>query len=55
MVWPHRKIFCHGEDNSAKYSEKNKKKRETEEKMGRQEQRIYRNGVLGFRRKTGKC
>ena len=35
MVWPHRKILWHGEDNSARDSERSKKERKTEEEMGR--------------------
>ena len=35
MVWPHRKIFWHGEDNSTRDSERSKKERETEEEMWR--------------------
>ena len=33
MVWPHLKIFGHGEDNSAEESETGKKERKTEEEM----------------------
>ena len=33
MVWPHLKILWHGEDNSARDSERNKKERKTEEEM----------------------
>ena len=33
MVWPHLKIFWHGEDNSAGDSKMNKKERKTEEEM----------------------
>ena len=35
MVWPHLKILWHGEDNSARDSERSKKERKTEEEMGR--------------------
>ena len=35
MVWPHFKILWHGEDNSARDSERSKKERKTEEEMGR--------------------
>ena len=34
MVWPHLKILWHGEDNSARESERSKKERKTEEEMG---------------------
>ena len=44
MVWPHLKILWHGEDSSARDSERSKKERETEEEMGRQRQRMDRNG-----------
>ena len=48
MVWPHFKILWHGEDNSAGDSERSKKERKTEEKMGRQHQGMDRNGVWRF-------
>ena len=35
MVWSHLKILWHGEDNSARDSERSKKERKTEEEMGR--------------------
>ena len=35
MVWPHLKILWHGEDNSARDSERSKKERKTEEEMER--------------------
>ena len=35
MVWPHLKILWHGEDKSARDSERSKKERKTEEEMGR--------------------
>ena len=35
MVWPHLKILRHGKNNSAGDSERSKKERKTEEKMGR--------------------
>ena len=35
MVWPHLKILWHGEDNSARDSERSKKERKTEKEMGR--------------------
>ena len=35
MVWPHLKILWHGEDNSARDSDRSKKERKTEEEMGR--------------------
>ena len=33
--WPHLKILWHGEDDSARDSERSKKERKTEEEMGR--------------------
>ena len=33
MVWPHLKTLCHGEDNSAGDSERNKKERKTGDEM----------------------
>ena len=33
MVWPHLKILWHGEDNSARDSERSKEERKTEEEM----------------------
>ena len=35
MVWPHLKILGHGEDISVGDSERSKKKRKTEEEMGK--------------------
>ena len=35
MVWPHLNILWHGEDNSARDSERSKKERKTEEEMRR--------------------
>ena len=35
LVWPHLKILWHGEDNSARDSERSKKERKTEEETGR--------------------
>ena len=35
MVWPHLKILGHGEDSSARDSERSKTERKTEEEMGR--------------------
>ena len=35
MVWPHLKMLWHGEDNSARVSERSKKERRTEEEIGR--------------------
>ena len=33
-LWPHLKILWHGEDNSARDSERSKKEKKTEEEMG---------------------
>ena len=35
MVWPHFKIFWHGEDSSAGDSERNKKEKKTKEEVGK--------------------
>ena len=35
MTWPHLKMLWHGEDNSARDSERSKKERKTEEEIGR--------------------
>ena len=48
MVWPHLKILWHGEDNSARDSERSQKERETEEEMGREHQGMDGNGVWSF-------
>ena len=48
MVWQHLKILWYGEDNSAEDSERSKKERKTEEKMGRLHQRMDRNGIWRF-------
>ena len=45
MVWPHLKILWHGEDSFAGDSERNKKKRKTEEEMIKQHHGMDRNGV----------
>ena len=34
LRWPHLKILWHGEDNSARDSERSKKERKTEEEIG---------------------
>ena len=45
MVWPCFKVFCTNKDNLTGHNERNKKKRQTEENMGRQYQRVERNGL----------
>ena len=55
MVWPRFKVFWFSKDNPTGHSERTKEKRQTEEEMGRQYQRVDRNGLsaqLG-RLKTG--
>ena len=47
MVWPHLKILWHGEDNSARDSERSKKKRKTEKEIGKHEG-MDGNGVWRF-------
>ena len=48
MVWPPFKVFWFSKNNSTGHSEKIKKKRQTEEEMGRQYQRVDRNGLCQF-------
>ena len=45
MVWPCFKVFCSSKDNHTGQSERKKKKRQTEEEVGRQYQRVDRNGL----------
>ena len=54
MVRPYLKIFGHGEDNSTGDSERSKKERKTEEKMGRQHQGMDGNGVWRFPEGSGR-
>ena len=43
MVWPRFKVFWFSKDNPTGHSERTKKKRRTEEEVGRQYQRVDRN------------
>ena len=45
MVWPCLKVFWFSKDNPSGHSERKKKKRQTEEEVGRQYQRVDRNGL----------
>ena len=45
MVWPCLRVFWFCGDNPAGHSEGKKKKRQTEEEVGRQYQRVDRNGL----------
>ena len=45
MVWPCFKVFWSSKDNPTGHSERKKKKRQTEEEVGRQYQRMDRNGL----------
>ena len=45
MVWPCLKVFLLSKDNPTGHSERKKKKRQTEEEVGRQYQRVDRNGL----------
>ena len=54
MVRPHLKILGHGEDNSARDSERSKKERKTEEEMGRKHQGMDGNGVWRFPEVSGR-
>ena len=45
MVWPRFKVFWFSKVNPTGCSERKKKKRQTEEEVGRQYQRVNRNGL----------
>ena len=45
MVWPCFKVLWASKDNPTGYNERKKKKRQTEEEVGRQYQRVDRNGL----------
>ena len=45
MVWPCLKVFWFSKDNPTGHSERKQKKRQTEEEVGRQYQRVDRNGL----------
>ena len=45
MVWPCFKVFWFSKDYPTGHSERIKKKRQTEEEVGRQYQRVDRNGL----------
>ena len=45
MVWSCLKVFWFSKDNPTGHSERKKKKRQTEEEVGRQYQRVDRNGL----------
>ena len=45
MVWSCFKVFWSSKDNPTGHSERKKKKRQTEEEVGRQYQRVDRNGL----------
>ena len=45
MVWPCLKVFWFSKDNPTGHSDRKKKKRQTEEEVGRQYQRVDRNGL----------
>ena len=45
MVWPCFKVFWFSKDNPTGHSERKKKKRQTEEGVGRQYQRVDRKGL----------
>ena len=45
MVWPHFKVVWFSKDNPTRHSERKKKKRQAEEEVGRQYQRLERNGL----------
>ena len=45
MVWPCLEVFWFSKDNPTGHSERKKKKRQTEEEVGRQYKRVDRNGL----------
>ena len=45
MVWPCFKVFWFSKDNPTGHSERKKKKKQTEEEVGRQYHRVDRNGL----------
>ena len=45
MVWPCFKVFWSSKDNPTGHSERKKKRRQTEEEVGRQYQSVDRNGL----------
>ena len=45
MVWPCFKVFWFSKDNPTGHNERKKKKKQTEEGVGRQYQRVNRNGL----------
>ena len=45
MVWPCLKVFWFSKDNPTGHSDRKKKKRQTEEEVGRRYQRVDRNGL----------
>ena len=45
MVWSRFKVFCFSKDNPTGHSERTKEKRQTEEEVLRQYQRVDRNGL----------
>ena len=55
MVWPHLKILCHGKDNSAGDSERNKKERKTEDEMASRNGQQWSMEIPCGQRKTGKA
>ena len=45
MVWPCLKVFWFSKDNPTGHSERKKKKKQTEKEVGRQYERVDRNGL----------
>ena len=50
MIWPCFKVFWSSKDNPTGHSERKKKKRQTEEEVGRQYQRVDGNGLCSSTR-----
>ena len=48
MVWPCFNVFWFSKDNHTGHSERKEKKRQTEEEVGRQYQRMDRNGLAAL-------
>ena len=53
LVWPCFKVFWFSKDNPTGHSERKKKKRQTEEEVGKQYQRVDRNGLCQLKDWTG--
>ena len=52
MVWPCLKVFWFSKDNPTGHNERKKKKRQTEEEVGKQYQIVDRNALVDFASST---